>query len=332
MKKLLIIGGTRFVGRNLIEALLENGTFDITLFNRGITNPDLFPTIKTIKGDRKIKADIEKIAAEYWDCIIDISGYWPSALEMQLPLLEGKVGKYIYISTSSHYAFDEVHPHPIKEEEALIDCTPEQKASDDKQYYNQHKAECERIIQSYTWLNAVILRPGLIIGKYDYTDRLYYWFHKVYYQQQLLVADDGKYAISFTDVNDLAKAIIQSIDVKKNDVYNVSSFTASIADFIDIAKQRLHKNPELVSATADFLQAHDVAEWIHLPLWLNGDYLQTDSTKIKKAYNFSFSPIEETTVKLLDFYANTLQWKQPETTIPSLPADKEAALMDELLL
>jgi len=93
------------VGRTLLKHLIKSNKYDITLFNRGITNPELFPTIKRICGDRKNKKDLKLISSKDWDCVIDISGYWPKALEEQLILQKGRIGKYIYISTSSHYQF-----------------------------------------------------------------------------------------------------------------------------------------------------------------------------------------------------------------------------------
>jgi len=330
MKKILIIGGTRFVGRNLIEQLMELGTYDITLFNRGITNPELFPSIKRIKGDRKVKEDVMQFCKMDWDCIIDISGYWPVALEQQLELQKGKVGRYIFISTSSHYQFDLENLHFIKEDEPILSCTPEQKANEAEGVYNQQKAECERVLARQKDLDYIILRPGLIIGKHDYTDRLYYWFYKVYHQKEVLVGENAMSKVSYSNVQDLAKMMIQSITIKNNfKIYNANSFTASLSEFIRLAENHLDKKVELVSASADFLEQHEVKQWQGLPLWLSKDILTIDNSRIQKDYNFKFTTIEKTTTDLIDYYSNEKKWA--ERILPSsLSDEKELELINAL--
>ena len=100
MKKILILGGTMFVGRTLTERLVASGKYDVTLFNRGKSNAGLFEGVKQIHGDRET-ADIEQICNQYWHCIIDFSGYYPVTFEKLLNGLKGKVGRYIFISTVS---------------------------------------------------------------------------------------------------------------------------------------------------------------------------------------------------------------------------------------
>jgi len=326
----LIIGGTRFVGRNLIEHLIDLGTYDITVFNRGLTNPDLFPTIKKIKGDRKVKEDVQQFCKLEWDCIIDISGYWPIALEQQLALQKGKIGRYIYISTTSHYQFDLENPHYIKEDEPILPCTPEQKANEAEGFYNQQKAECERILERQKDLDYIILRPGLIIGKHDYTDRMYYWFHKVYHQKEILVGEQAVNRVSYSDVHDLVKMMVQSITIKNNfKIYNANSFSASISEFIRLAEKHLNKKVELISASTEFLEKHQVKQWLGLPLWLNKDILTIDNSRIQKDYNFTFATIEETTIDLIDFYSNEKKWA--ERNLPSsLSNQKELELINTL--
>jgi len=331
MKKLLIIGGTRFIGRNLIEALILHGKYDISLFNRGITNPFLFPSLKKIKGDRFVKKDIEKFCKQDWDCIIDISGYWSVALEQQLAIQTGRIGRYIYISTSSHYQFDPSNPHLLKEDEALVPCSTAQKESKDKGDYNQQKAECERILQQQKQLDFIILRPGLVIGKYDHTDRLYYWLYKAYKQQEIVVANGGKQVISYTNVNDLVRIIVQSIDARNSfTVYNVSSFSASIADFINLAATQLKKEVQLVSASSTFLQEHKIQQWVDLPLWVDGNFLQIDNTRLTKDYNFEYSNIDNTVMDLLTYYSTIKQWEPPALSPSPLSESREIELIAEL--
>jgi len=311
MKKILIIGGTQFVGRNLVEQLQHIEGYDLTLFNRGKTNPDIFPDVKRLKGDRRESDDIRQITEQDWDCIIDISGYWPTALEQQLKMQKGKVGRYVYISTSSHYQFDTENPHLINEDEPIVACSEEQKQSNDMQYYNELKAECERLLVAQEDLDLIILRPGLIIGKHDPTDRLYYWFYKAHHRDELLVADNGSKTISFTHVKDLAATMIKCIEADHNyNVYNCVSFNTNISSFLDLFEQKTGKTIKRFSASTQTLLDNKVGIWTGLPLWIDGDYMMMDNTRIKTDLGIEMSSIEETVDALLDFYGNDKQWSE----------------------
>lgn len=331
MKKILVIGGTRFVGRNLIETLIKEEAYDLTLFNRGITNPDLFPNIKKIKGDRTLREDLTQICHQDWDCVIDVSGYFPMALEEQFSLQTGKIGRYVYISTCSLYQFDAENPHLIKETEPIVSCTAEQKESSDKALYNEHKAECERILAAQDDLDYVILRPGLIIGQYDYTDRLYYWFYRAAHHHKILIGDEGKNKLSYTNVKDLVKSIVFFIENENRfKIYNVVSFTASIADFFGLIQKEMDKTFQLVSASADFLRKHHVHQWVSLPLWLETDLMTIDNSRVLNETGLMFNSIKETTQDLIHYYDKGKNWETPNTMPPSLSFEDEEKLIQLL--
>ncbi len=332
MKKLLIIGGTRFVGRTLIENLILLNKYDITLFNRGVTKSDLPDSIHRIYGDRTKVKDLKLISNQDWDCVIDISGYWAQPLEEQFKLQKGKIGRYIYISTSSHYQFTPDNPHLIKEDEGIVPCNQEERLNLDlKLYYNEKKAECERIIKAQKDLDYIILRPGLIIGKYDHTDRLYYWFHKVKTYKEFLVADQGLNKISYTDVRDLSSIIIDAINIEnKFKTYNCSSYEASIFDFISLSQIKLNKKPILHSATAEFLSQHNVSMWSGLPLWLSKDFLLIDNSRLKNEFNIQLKSIEETVEELIDYYSHFKKWSNPNISVEPISREYELELIDKL--
>src|SRR4030095_16123065 len=166
--KILILGGTGFVGRILTENLSKAGIMPV-LFNRGKRNPDIFPELRKIKGDRETE-DIRKIAKETWDAVVDFSGMFPDNVELIVNLLEGKVGRYIFISSVSAYEIDENDKsvNLINENFKTYPCTPEQRK--DKNViatYGQKKAEIERVLLNSTGLDVIIFRPALIYGRYD---------------------------------------------------------------------------------------------------------------------------------------------------------------------
>lgn len=328
--KILIIGGTQFVGRNLVEALLKTDYQDLTLFNRGKTNPDIFPQVKRITGDR-YSDDIKKIGGQDWDVVIDISGYYPTTMELLLETIKGRVGRYIYVSTTSHYdVADEDIGQLIQEDMPLVPCTEEEKNDRSGQTYNPRKAEFERILHSKEWLNKIILRPSLIIGNHDHSDRLYYWFRKVHNQDAFLLPNNGKNVITYTDVNDFAKIVIQSIEHNNAfDTYNVNSFMASLGEFVQLAAQKLGKSPQLINVTPEFVEEHKIPYWAGLPLWVPFDR-RIDNSRLLKDYQFTPSTVEATTEKLIDYYSNGLKWRDLKADSPALKDDREQELMELL--
>ena len=168
--KILVIGGTRFLGRHLVNVVQTRG-HEVTLFNRGKTNPDLFPQVETIIGDRE--KNLDKLSSRQWDAVIDTCGYVPRMVKISAEALKNSVGQYVFISSISIYAdftkvgIDENDPVGKIEDETLEEITGEA--------YGPLKALCETAIQEIYRNGALIIRPGLIVGPYDMTDRFTYW-------------------------------------------------------------------------------------------------------------------------------------------------------------
>ncbi len=313
MKKILIIGGTQFVGRNLVEQLLAVEKYEITLFNRGKTNPDLFPEARRIIGDRYTE-DLYKAAEQDWDCIIDISCYYPNTLEEFVPRLKGKVGRYIFVSTGSVYDLTTGNLDGFMTEDfpRYSSYTEADRIDDTAATYGKRKTACEDILLSQDWLDAIILRPALIVGHHDHTQRLYYWFHKVKTQDTFILPNDGKDLISYTDVLDFSKMMIQAIEIKnKYQVYNATSYAASLGDFVRLAAKHLNKDLKYINASPAFIEEHKIAIWTEFPLWVEGNFFTKDSSRLQKDFDFSFSTIEQTTERLMDYYANYVNWESP---------------------
>lgn len=166
----LVIGGTRFLGRAVVERLLANG-HEVTLLNRGESGPALFPGVPRLTMDRAaISADA--LGGGSWDAVIDTCAYYPHEIEQTVAALRGRVERYALVSTGSVYA--DLRPYPIREDAPLQDCTPEQARDASMETYGQRKAECERTLTRLGAEAGIVVfigRPMLVYGPHDYTDR-----------------------------------------------------------------------------------------------------------------------------------------------------------------
>ncbi len=322
MKKILILGGTGFVGRILTENLLKTDN-TVALFNRGKRNPDIFQGVRKFVGDRD-SDDILQIGYESWDTVIDFSCMFPDSLDKVTDLLKGKAGRYIFVSTGSVYPMDdpEFWKNPIAEDAPTLPCTAEQRIDKNVMTtYGEKKAECERVLLGKEWIDAIIFRPGLIYGRYDPTDRFYYWLYKVMKQDKILVPEDKGEKITNTYSEDFAALIKSAIDVKKhNKVYNAETHAAvSIKELLDISSRLLERKPDFINASAEFLETSNVQPWADLPVWIGGMNLVLDFSKALKDFPVSFHSFEDSVKGCIQYYAS-LGWPVPKY---GLSAEKE---------
>ena len=309
MEKILIIGGTNFIGRNLVEQLKDEDKFELTLLNRGITNANLFAGIKKIKGDRNTK-EIAELVKGNWDYIIDISCYFPKSLEYILSSVSSKLKKYIFISTISVYKDNE---QILKDESAATQLFTRDIYDDDTpETYGKRKVACEELIKS-SGINYTILRPALVYGKYDHTDRFYYWLHQVEKYERVLLPNNGIQNISLTYVQDLINSIVLSINERENkNIYNIISHPEiSIAKIVDVASKLLEKSPETSSVSGKYLLDNNISEWTKMPLWINSNYDTHDNKKMQKSYNLDIVQLEESIKATIKYYQE-MNWYEPK--------------------
>ena len=303
-EKILILGGTQFVGRRLVEILQTNPAFELTLFNRGITNPDLFPDLQKITGERNGN-DIEQISAYDWDYIIDFSCYYPDYLRKTLTCLKPGLKKYIFISTISTYSFkDYDSSFEIPEDYLLHECSAEEEMDTSTRTYGKRKVACEQALLSAQDLPSVILRPSIIYGPYDHTDRFYYWLYKIKNQQPIILPDSGEHQLSLTYSEDLAQIIINSLQATfPTGIYNCSTHSPlSLREMFELAAKVMNLPFQPFDIPQDWLLEEKVKMQQDLPLW-TGRSLTFDNTKLKAVLK---SP-------LLDFETSlqqSLQWHE----------------------
>ena len=318
MKKLLILGGGNLMGRLLVEKLIEKGIYDLTLFNRGRTNAHLFPEVERIIGDRNTD-DMTQIFEEfdYWDVIIDFSSYQPDPLERLIKGLEGKVGRYIYISTVSVYPYES---EGVKTEKiAISPCTPEQRIAEaiNGETYGPKKAECERILQAANWLDALIFRPSNVYGQYDYTQRLYYWLYRAKTQTEFFIPDDGTELSNFTFVDDMVAILLEAIEIKNHrKVYNTTThepnaFLEKMGAMTDL----LDTNPTLIPLAKEKWKANEDSLKGGFPCYRGSNKLSYDHSKLLTDFSVTLTPFRESIKRMIAYHDAHNLWEEGATGI-----------------
>ncbi|MBP7389810.1 MAG: NAD-dependent epimerase/dehydratase family protein [Chitinophagales bacterium] len=320
-KQLLILGGTNFLGRVVVEQLLQSNDYEITLFNRGKRNPDLFPTANRIHGDRETD-DILKLGEHNWDCVIDFSGYYPQSFKKLLEVLKGKVKRFVFISTLSVYDIGSFDGKVISETDKTLACSPTQRTSKLPDDYGEKKAEMERILLQQDWLDAVIIRPSFVYGKYDFTDRFYHWLWRGKTQQEVLLPSKIEYNVSLTEVNQLADGIIRAVEVKQhNRVYNAVTFPDASLKAIAESAKPIDGLVTYFIADDELLAKQEVKQ-DHFPLFMPLSFT-VDNAKWIADFNLTIPStlFNEHTKK----YYDDLGWPEPKA---GLNYKKEAEVIE----
>ena len=324
MKKVLILGGTRFIGRVFLEELLKGETdYDITLFNRGTTNADLFPQLRRITGDRRTE-DIQQLGKENWDIVVDFSSYFALPLERLTDTLKGKVGRYIYISTGSVYESAETTSETFTETSPVHTYTDADKVDTSMQTCGKRKKACDDVLLKYKELDTIILRPSIVYGRYDYTDRHYYWMYHLQHQSQVLLPENGKTLMAFTFVEDLAHIIIQSMKIEKhNTIYNTTTHPIiDLKTLVQTTALALKKEVDLIPVSAEYLEQQAIQQHQDIPYWVaNYNGFMKENHKIIQDYGIIFTPLLESLERTIEYYQQ-LNWPVCKVGL-SLEKEKE---------
>lgn len=261
--RLLLLGGPKFLGRAVIEAALARGD-EITLFNRGQTNPEGFPEVERLRGDRD--GGLGALAGRSWDAVVDTSGYVPRLVRDSAELLRGAVERYVFVSSISAYAgFSE----PVTE--ASPPATVEDETTEDVQeHYGALKALCERAVAEVFGDRATSVRAGLIVGPHDPTGRFTYWPHRIARGGEVLVPGRPERQVQFIDVRDLAGLILLAAGRGPGGPVNATGPVPPLTmdAFVETCRAASGSDAGFTHVDGAFLAEHEVDEWMELPLWV----------------------------------------------------------------
>jgi len=301
---ILIIGGTRFLGRHLVDSALARG-HQVTLFNRGQTNPDLFPQIETILGDRE--HDIEKLSGRAWDAVIDTCGYVPHIVRLSATGLERSVARYVFISSISAYAEESFRKIGIDESDPVGKLKDESVEEITGETYGPLKALCEKTILDLYSDRGLVVRPGLIVGPHDPTDRFTYWPVRVARGGEVLAPEKPEVPVQIIDVRDLSNFIIKLIEQNASGIYNGTGpdYELTLGAMLETCKQVSGSDANIRWASVEFLKQNEVTEWSDMPMWIpdneeNQGFSRVDVSKAIKA-GLTFRPLAETIKDTLDW-------------------------------
>ncbi len=297
--KILILGGTKFLGRATAEAALDRG-HELTLFTRGETNPGLFPDVEKVRGDRT--EDLSGLGGREWDAVVDTSGYIPAVVRRSAEALKGSVGRYLFVSSVSVYADFTKGPNEDSPRAELGDA-PIDELSPEYENYGALKALCEDAVTDVYGDRATIVRPGLIVGPHDPTGRFTYWPHRVARGGEVAVPAPPQRLVQFIDVRDLGNWMVELLESDEGGAFNATRPGVSWAELIETAVAVTGLDAEPVWIPDEFLQQHEVGEWMELPMWLaDPDWVGMNQADVSRAVaaGLTFRPVEETVRGTLD--------------------------------
>ena len=328
-KRILILGGTGFLGPATVEAAVARG-HQLTLFNRGRTRPGLFPKIETLLGDRDPDKGegLKALRNRKWDAVIDNSGYFPRTVAASAKLLAPNAGHYIFISSISAYADNSIEGQDETAKLATTSDPTVEKVTD--QTFGPLKVLCEKAVVEAFGARSTVVRPGYIVGPDDPSGRFTYWPVRIARGGEVLAPGAPSDPVQIIDVRDLGAWLVTLVERVTTGTYNAAGPKDRLAwgDLLESCRRASPETATLTWVPGEWMQreANEV-----LPIWAPylGETRGFHTWKNRRAVSagLKFRPYAETV-------ADTLRWYrgQPEggrTKLAGPAASQETELLDK---
>lgn len=297
--RILVLGGTLFVGRHVVEAALAGG-HEVTLFNRGRTDAALFPDVETLHGDRDA-GDLEALHGRTWDAVVDTSAGLPRWVRDTADLLADRVEHYTFVSSCSVYAdTSEAGTNEFSPVLALEDETLEEITS--AEVYGGLKVLCERVLEERLPGRALSVRAGLVVGPYDPTGRFTYWVHRIAQGGEVLAPEPRDQPVQLIHGRDLADWMLDLAERRETGVFNATGpeRPLTMEGMLEAIREETDTDARLAWVDSGYLLERGVAAWSDLPLWLaprenpeSANFLAVDASKAIAA-GLRFRPLART--------------------------------------
>jgi len=325
--RILILGGTGFIGPHQVRYALDRG-HTVTLFNRGKTNPGLFPNVEKLQGDRAV-GDYAALKGKEWDVVIDNPTTIPRWVRQAAEAVKGRAKQFVFISTISTYASNAT---PDADESAPLATTTEPESEDGRKYYGPLKALSEGEAQKAFGERTTIIRPGLIVGPGDLSDRFTYWPVRLERGGEVLAPGTPSDPSQIIDARDLSEFVIRCCEHETMGVFNVTgpSSYLSIAEMLGGIRAAMVTDAHLTFVDADFLAAQNVRPWSDMPVWIpprgeTAGFMRRSIDKALKA-GLTFRPLADTARDTLTFYHAQSEERQAALRAGLAPAREKEVL------
>jgi len=335
--KILMLGGTRFLGRHTVDAALARG-HDVTIFTRGRMPNPWGTRVVALAGDRdpRTAPGLAALDGRAFDAVIDTCGYVPRIVRASAEALSSRVGRYMFVSSLSVLA------SPVRagaDERSPVATLEDPGTEDVLKHYGALKAACEDAVTQVLGPRATHVRPGLIVGPLDATDRFGYWVARFARPQLLgdrppkaVVPAPPSRPVQFVDARDLAAFMLDLVERDAGGTFNACSPAGrwTMRDVVDACRAVAPKAPEPAWVPEDVLTVEGVEAWVGLPLWLPASepdaagFLEVDGAKAERA-GLRCRPLVATVADTMDWLAgrdNAGAWKL------ALSAARERAVLD----
>lgn len=326
--RILVLGGTLFLGRAVVDDALERG-WNVTLFNRGRTDPDAFPVVESIRGDRR--DGLAPLGNRSWDVVIDTCGYVPRIVRDSADYLSGAAGRYVFVSTLNVYAnpdrkgLSETDEVGVLEDESIEEVNGET--------YGPLKALCEKAVEETFSGKTLIIRPGLIVGPRDPSDRFTYWPCRVARNEKILAPAPPDSPVQFIDARDLASWMLDLAAGDAGGAFNAvgPAEKLTMARLLESCCKEAGTEPDMAWVDEKFLLERGVKPYLDLPLWVpavspGGRGFNSFDIRKAVAAGLRFRPLSAT-------IRDTLAWKKEQDVEPKLRCglapEREKELLDE---
>jgi len=336
--KLLVIGGTRFLGPAIVDHALAVG-HEVTLFNRGKSNPHLYPDLPHIAGDRN--KDCHLLEGQSFDAVIDTCGYLPKQLQDSCNVLKDQVDHYLFISTISVYADEKSsivdEYHPVRSKQESIRDRLDSLTMKDVGYatYGALKARCEDVTFEAMSGHATVVRPGLIVGPRDLSDRFHYWPWRLDRGGDVLGPGPRTARQQLIDVRDLGRFCVHLVEERTRKTLNAvgPGGPLNMGELIGACKAVTSTPSRVIWADETFLDEQGLNTW-DIPLWVptkDPSYQSYGTVSFERAvaHGLTYSPLADTCeATLFDLHERGMHETWP---FGAAVLKREAELLEEWL-
>jgi 2'-hydroxyisoflavone reductase len=324
--RLLVLGGTEFAGRAVVEAALGRG-WEVTVLNRGRQGP--VPGARSLTGDRTAPGGLAALADGEWDAVVDTWSAAPRAVHEAARLLRGRAGRYVYVSSCSVYAW--APPAGYGEDAPLVQgAAPDAEQSD----YTRDKRGGElAVLDAFGADASVLVRAGLILGPYENVGRLPWWLTRIARGGPVLAPGPRDLPLQYVDVRDLAAWVLGAVGQELSGPYNLMSEQghATMGELLEACARVTGSDAELRWTAPEFVLGAGIEPWTELPVWVPPgtdmhDALHAADVSRAVAAGLSCRPVAETV-------ADTWSWltsiggvapQRPDRTRKGLDPESEA--------